>query len=950
MWRVVSSIGAFAALCMLQCAKLDAIGSTCGNGAVDPSGKNPEDCDGTSSIIDGGYFGDASDAEQRKLSCNSACHFACGKNSQCPSDDWSCNRSGECVKIVDYFIKCGGDGGCAGGTEIVGVTGQVKSVDMDQDGVDDLLAEPADVTAPYAVHFAITDPAKSKVTTLFPAEAASIVQSAPGARPSLVAQFERGFQVTMVHARAEGITARDLESVPFVSATVQAAGIDFLYPLPSGRFLSLVAWVHGATGDDDTLSRIDFATGTRTDHFSMPVVDQHDKPLSEHRIVVAVPADKNAPCTRLAVFTRDADDASAGRLQILRPNTKCDWSVPHGTRSVPGRYPAAKGQGAVFVSDLDGDGNNDLIVNALDPKSGASETLVLRGPLDGEFAPLLGDGEGKAHPAVVAAGKLYGFDRPALLTCHRYGKLNPKGLCLSETGEARSVLTVRFPNEDASAYPTRMSLDLEPRAAGFADLNGDGYDDVWSWSLASTGPHIFAATPTGFFSTGLVDHTSPDLIGAAAGFLDGLSSRSLVAVTEARGPGGDLTSEVRVTNGSRVAAEALTAQLVARVGARAAFSVHDPNGQGAPAAIALAACESANCSAASDSRNASSFNVTALRSIGSGWLAAPSSLGCYAENFFSSLFAFTDLHPRSRNRNVAIDLAGDTDSASSEHDTLVLTISAGNRDALLGLRSFVRWGHLRAEKATDEISCLQSIAQLSEAIAVAPASTATTSSWLALGTFSRTNTATPAPKDLVGKAYVLTPSSSPKEIAIVPDATLETGYRAIYAEAHDVDGDGNTDFVVLERKDGLDGRDRSLARPMLYMNESCANAPNERCLLATKIGGFESAAGDGLAWQRPHIDEARDPKSHEWWLATVRYDLATTTDKVVSQRFRVERTGRDIRLIPTSEKHELDPPRVNATSQQLTWGDFDGNGVLDLLYVTDRGSWLYQRGDPPQKP
>ncbi len=943
MGRAVWRVGLVATLCTLQCAKLDYLGSDCGNGAVDPI---HEDCDGAS-------FGLAPSGN-RLLVCGkvaaSACRFVCGKDSQCPSDDWAC-KAGVCIKIPDGFT--------APGLDVLGPAGSVKSVDFDANGTDDVLVEPLDVNAPYIAYFGIADPAKAKAQTLFPAGAMCVADAPRGegaekqARATLVASFDDGMQVTMARARESGEhnATTELEPLSFASAEVRSAGIDFLYSTRYGGNLNgrLTAWVHGGDGEDDTLSSFDYL---QTRLLSMRA------PVDTHRIVTVVPADAGNGCLRLAIFTRGVLSPDAGSLQILTPDSNCTWAK-YSTRLLEGHYPASRGHQGVFVADLDGDGVNDLIVNArkATPAGSQTESFVLRGPLDGQLVPLLDDTSlpNGAQSVVIAAATVKGYKKPALLTCQRYGTLNPDGLCLSESGRTLSVLLIRFPNDAASAYPTRETLALDPLVAGFSDLNGDGQDDVWAWSQGSTGPRIFAATPSGFFSTGLVEHRSSTPLGITSIMIDKLP-RDIIALTESTDSSAGLESAVLVTRGNRVASQ-LNARQVARVAGRAQLAAFEPTYNTTPALIPLVACTSADCDPSPDSRKIASFDVTTLRPLASQWLASPSLLWCGTA--VEPHHFFTD-HPHVRAQVSAFTLTTTSGRVALEPDTRALTVSAGRygtsaQGQFFGAR--LRWGRLRAGRIPDQLDCTQEISRVTESVAVAPMLAASDPRFagsdvsLLLATYSQR--ANSPFGEFAGRAFAVSPSASPKTVSIVPEPAFG-GYRAIYAEAHDVDGDGDNDFIVLERERGIDG-DRTRARPVLYMNVPCESSGSGRCLFVKNIvdtqgktlDRFDAASGEGLALSRSPTDGGLDKVWREWWLASIRQDVDTKTgmthDSVVTQRIRAVGTDDTIAFDTTSERHELTPLQLNAQNQHLAWGDFDGDGVLDLLYASDKGSRLHRR-------
>ncbi len=258
--------------------------------------------------------------------------------------------------------------------------------------------------------------------------------------------------------------------------------------------------------------------------------------------------------------------------------------------------------------------------------------------------------------------------------------------------------------------------------------------------------------------------------------------------------------------------------------------------------------------------------------------------------------------------------------------------------------SAIRWGTLHDGTLTFLPGC--QLLELEATIAMAPSFVGTTEPWIALIDWSAV--AFPTTTQLAGRAHVLSPSTVPQEVSIRPQPVLG-GYRAIYAEAHDIDGDGDNDFIVLERKYATVETQGSLTRPVLYMNAPCdEKTPDVRCLYVKMIDGFETASGEGLALQRSRIDEKSDPHGHDWWFATIGGDVTQGPGKVVVQRIRVEGSDDKVSFVARSTKSEIPTPQSSAQNQRVTWGDFDGDGVLDLLYVTDRGSRLYRRAEVGQ--
>ncbi len=955
--RGVSWFTVLCALCTLQCAELKPFGDYCGNGAVDPE---DEECDGKSFIDEGA-------SSRGKLTCGEpktprACHIVCGPNSSglpCPSENWACRR-GVCVALDPTALEALGTS-----TEVVGPAAAAHVADFDGDGADEIVSIPVSPGAPLVAYFSPLDATRSKAVTLFPAPASRIVEAPRGERARLLTVDEDGRRFTVVHTGL-GDQRREFESEPFPIGQIQGAGVDFLLGRTGD---SPLLWVHGANGDPDSLVRFSAITRTAKPLLSRPATD-----APEHRVVLGIPPDKEAPCGHIAVFTGDPLDPLAAELEVLTPwagDPGCEWEVGVQSQIFAAKYPAARGPNAVFAADLRSDGVYDLVLNARTAVSGngyASRSYVLH-DMKGQFVPLITHtasvGLIPEYPLAIGAGKVQGYTHPALLLCKqaRAGV----GLCdhVSATGSLPE-LSLAFPNQDATQYSGRLDLRSgSVLAAGFGDLNGDGRDDIWAWFANDRGVRIFEARPTtGFSPPRTIDHRATVLGGIVSGSLSGASSVDLLAITEESNAGAGpsvragITSSVLSTSG-RPDLSAMAPKVIARLSGHVT-PAFVPESTTSPGSVLLTSCVSEQCNDDHKSRGSAKFNLALVRAISSDWLATPLTFEC------SSAHAGVHINDDPYKRAMSMG-ALQLSNATGGEETQVVTVQNPTTylDPLApGLGSFrasglARWARLN-EKAPLASDCAVSQSAIditapvafretrNEWIEVAPVFTGDPNAWITLVT----GTSVGSSDEVSGRAYMLYPGQAGIAMTGLPEGAGD--HQAISAFPVDLDNDGDTDFVVLTRSGGLKGREsqRGDRRVGFYINVEC-NGPSGRCLIVKHLDGFESVSGDALAWAQspPEADyDASDAGAKPagtakvWWLGAVVGDTHWGSGRVKTARVRVE--GKDDKMtvaVVAKSESSSDVPAADVSYQHVAWGDFDGDTALDLLYVSDRGSRIYKR-------
>ncbi len=950
--RGVSWFTVLCALCTLQCAELKPFGDSCGNGAVDP---RDEDCDGESFSVE-------ATSSRGKPKCGAqgtanACHFVCGPSapagSQCPNEDWAC-RQGVCVELEPGDSDPEADekrNGLASPVEVVGPAAAAHVADFDGDGADEIVAIPVNRDTPLVIHFSPLDITTSKAHTLFSSPDSRVVLGRDGQpmRPArLMAVLEDGIQVTVVRASL-GLNeqrVREIESEFFAIGEMAGARVDFLFQPRNSQ--DILVWVHGANGAQDELRTFDLTTGAATTVMPTSALYADGTPLAEHRIVVGLPAKDDATCGRIAVFTRDSGDRLKGVLEILTPKNgiTCAWTGLQ-KQTVEGVYPVARGPHGAFASDLDHDGIDDLIVNARVAGPGNTvnaSSYVLR-DMEGQFERVF---PSPGAAMVIGAGSVSGHEEPALLICDQLAG----GLCKS-TPSGPPTLSLRFRTKKGEYSRGPALRQGEVPFAGFADVNGDGQQDVWAWFTNETGPRLFESTPDGFLRPVLVDHSAGMLRSIVAAALTSGGPRDLLAVTEngttPSAKSDAMNSKVLFTSG-RSDLAAMASKVVTRFVGRSSPTVVSVDAvfpeQGTRESVLLTTCVAGRCDDDTAARDGATFTVARVRELSGDWLGVPTSLPCPSlDTWRGNAGALIPDEYRTAMRIGALQA-----SSGAEPETQLITVQSPRRNYTLAGKQGARWARLK-ERAPHPPTCDPFVdpPNTTAWIAVAPLcsnqDTCLAKDWIALATDNYDD-----PTRAVGRAYLLSEGRTPIPMTFENDDS----YQAISALPADLDNDGDTDFAVLAREGGIAGRDLTASdrRVRIYMNVACEGRPEERCLFVNHINLFEGVSGDALAWAQSPIEAVHFATSREkgiarvWWLGAVTGGTQSGTGMIKTGRFRVDRVDRDIRVVAVAgSASEAPVPATQVKYQHVAWGDFDGDTALDLLYVSDRGSRIYKRAE-----
>ncbi len=178
----------------------------------------------------------------------------------------------------------------------------------------------------------------------------------------------------------------------------------------------------------------------------------------------------------------------------------------------------------------------------------------------------------------------------------------------------------------------------------------------------------------------------------------------------------------------------------------------------------------------------------------------------------------------------------------------------------------------------------------------------------------------------------------------------------------DVDDDGDTDFLALERVRTSDdrlthqGELRREAHVVVYQNVSCLDEPSEQCWRVTPIPGLDDVIGLGVAW---HRDPGRKDTKKAFQFAAIYYakkpgeDAGTGMKDAEIRTAYVEFEGgdRDLRLkkmtelVPVAKVSLKILPEGDLTlpREDLVFGDFNGDSILDIAMTSAQGTFAYYR-------
>jgi hypothetical protein len=167
-------------------------------------------------------------------------------------------------------------------------------------------------------------------------------------------------------------------------------------------------------------------------------------------------------------------------------------------------YASGKKPRAVKAADLNGDGNNDLIV----ANSGAGSVGVLLGKGDGTFEPRA-DYPAGANPHGVVVADFNRDGNPDVAVCNNI--FHPDGAVnvLLGKGDGTLLATAEY-KVSAGAF----GLDA-------GDLNGDGYPDIVSASNRAASVSVLINSGTGTFKTAVDYAASAQPINVTVGDLQG---------------------------------------------------------------------------------------------------------------------------------------------------------------------------------------------------------------------------------------------------------------------------------------------------------------------------------------------------------------------------------------------------------------------------------------------
>ena len=936
------------ALGFVQCAKLERINVACGNHVIDPG----EDCDGTSST--------AADAGGRPISCatagSAACHYTCDNDvngKRCPSDDWKC-LLGVCVAVTTSF----GEGVV---TTVQGPIADAFVADFDRDGSDDIVTLPISFNLPAT---ALSAPGSTHSTTqeLVPVRAMSRPSPALFAsgrdKPYLVANVQQSQRYTTLRAAAHAVGS--LEFVPYAIGQTSAARVDFL-PVLTGLESRAVLWVHGSP--EDTLRVLNVDTGELAEVLLPPLQPMPGERPDSYRAVAGVPPDSVSPCSRIAVAT-ESDSTAPSSMTILTvcPTADAPGLVVRNTLTLrEGAYPLA-GSG-ILVGDVDGDGAHDLaITTKLGSTSERPQTVVLYGPFreDSTWKPLFATSD-SGQPLLMAMGQGEGGSRATLVTCasalggglRDAGKKEVAMDALCSAFQA-PVLEVRVP-DSLGGYVTKLSVsDRKPVAAGLSDLNGDGWVDLWTWFGSETGFYIYANSRDGYLQPTFLGYDAITPLTVRSGQFDQGPSSDLVSLLSLSAPDmpsafsdsgapnlmGNSANVVTIRGLPDLSEARVTS--IARATLRSTVSfLRDPSDP-TEGLVQLAQCNSVDCNSQPQKRVTQRFGLFNYRNLGSDPLVA---LATFAACRGFTADAPTGADPP-RGQRFSGGQAFVVGGVATDTGVRLVSIQPQRSTTMDTVQSLVRWVSMQEGEVPtvedDHDGACQSLSfeaapdgsrsditwdALVPSLSAPP--TDGTAEWIALSSVRG------AP---VG--FSLYRDRGPVSLSFEGDR----GDNVVRAEPIDIDGDGDTDFLVMAGGTATEKCKDVACHLELFINAPCRNMALSRCFYVKRLEDLGSFSHPAYSIQRSKLEETysdRNAISHRFWFASV-----SNSDL---HAYRV-----DVKKMDTGEVeiHRVDEPEgkfdPNATPvvsryARLAWGDFDGDGVLDLLHTEQDQATVYSR-------
>ena len=498
-----------------SCATLNPLVNECGNHVLD-HGEDCDEGDGRDSSVPQ-YSEQPSVAPfadrglgSRKISCAS-CKYTCNATTQCPSREWSC-RSGVCERLAPN--------GAYTLTEITSVDGSrflnsnVATGDFDGDGISELVVQQGGSEYPTTIIYEPLSLSSRSFVKLPHAQAVGVLPAKlgqPSALPQLVLSVAGGGELAFFAPTA----TRAFQNTPVAQQIAKAEKVSVL-SISEGGVASAFAFAQGYEGSGgDSFLYLGGRTATPSVLFTL----KSPAPTSESArdIIVLSPQGKE-PCPIVALSRGEETHL----VRAVQSASGCKW--PGAQFAEPIVLPSLKRPGRVIgeaprvlhAADVDGDGNLDLVTTGL---NGSGEPIPMQfawpfspqqewkpiGPLVGFVLETFDVNKDRRADYVLCTG-----------ACVRVVGSESDAGTKPEKQIASNLLWVNQGDSYASV------LDLGGDVGGLiaiADVNGDGFTDLWVGKAENPSSGVYLGGESGAFRLPLlVEQPSRAAFGGAVAF------------------------------------------------------------------------------------------------------------------------------------------------------------------------------------------------------------------------------------------------------------------------------------------------------------------------------------------------------------------------------------------------------------------------------------------------